>query len=50
VDIKNEIDYKICDVTKGGGMVFSLDHRIPNGVPIENYRTYVSLCREALSR
>lgn len=27
----------------GGGTVFALDHRIPNGVPIENYRAYVRM-------
>ena len=30
------------------GTVFALDHRIPNGVPIENYRYYVQLGREML--
>jgi hypothetical protein len=31
-----------------GGTVFGLDHRIPNGTPLENYRYYVSLGREIL--
>ena len=31
-----------------GGIIFSLDHRIPNGVPLENYRYYVTLGREIL--
>ena len=35
-------------VMMGGGTVFALDHRIPNGVPIENYRYYVQLGREML--
>ena len=47
-DIRKELEYKICDITKGGGTVFSLDHRIPNGVPVENYRYYVKLGREML--
>ena len=47
-DIRRELEYKICDLTKGGGVVFGLDHRIPNGVPIENYRYYVQLARELL--
>jgi hypothetical protein len=31
-----------------GGMIFGLDHRIPNGTPIENYRFYVQTGREIL--
>lgn len=49
-DIKRELEYKICELTKGGGIVFGLDHRIPNGVPIENYRYYVNLGREMLGK
>ena len=29
-------------------MVFGLDHRIPNGVSLENYRYYVDTAREIL--
>jgi len=29
-------------------MVFGLDHRIPNGTPLENYRFCVDLGRELL--
>ena len=32
----------------GGGTIFALDHRIPNGVSIENYRYYVRTGREML--
>jgi len=49
-DIRRELEYKICDITKGGGTVFALDHRIPNGVPIENYRYYVKLGKELLGK
>jgi len=49
-DIRKELEYKICGVTKGGGTIFALDHRIPNGTPIENYRYYVNLGREMLGR
>ena len=31
-----------------GGVIFGLDHRIPNGVTIENYRYYVQTGREIL--
>ena len=43
-----ELEYKICDVTKGGGTVFGLDHSIPNGVSLENYKYYVTTGREML--
>jgi hypothetical protein len=29
-------------------MCFSLDHRIPNGTPLENYRYYVKTAQEML--
>lgn len=48
--IKAELEYKICPTTLGGGTVFGLDHRIPNGVSIENYRYYVNLGREMLGK
>ena len=47
-DIRRELEYKMCDTMKGGGTAFALDHRIPNGVSIENYRYYVQLGRELL--
>ena len=47
-DVRRELEYKLCDELRGGGMIFALDHRIPNGVPIENYRYYVKLGREML--
>ena len=48
--IKAELEYKICPSALGGGTVFALDHRIPNGVLIENYRYYVNLGREMLGK
>ncbi|MGI6184578.1 MAG: uroporphyrinogen decarboxylase family protein [Candidatus Fimadaptatus sp.] len=47
-DVRRELEYKLCPEMMGGGTVFALDHRIPNGVPIENYRYYVQLGREML--
>ena len=47
-DIERERTYKLSDISRGGGTAFALDHRIPNGVPIENYRYYVKLGRELL--
>ncbi len=48
-DVRRELEYKLSSPLTGGGTVFALDHRIPNGVPIENYRYYASLGRELLS-
>ncbi len=47
-DIDRELSYKIRPETLEGGMVFALDHRIPNGTPIENYRHYVKTARRLL--
>lgn len=47
-DIRKELEYKLCSEMRGGGIGFGLDHRIPNGVPIENYRYYVELGRDML--
>jgi uroporphyrinogen-III decarboxylase len=46
--IRAELEYKLPPALRTGGCVFSLDHRIPNGTPIENYRYYVDLGREIL--
>ncbi len=46
--IRAELEYKLVPALSSGGCVFSLDHRIPNGTPIENYRYYVDLGREIL--
>ena len=47
-EIRAELEYKMSAPMRGGGTIFALDHRIPNGTPIENYRYYVSLGRELL--
>ncbi|MCL2772685.1 MAG: hypothetical protein FWD71_04975 [Oscillospiraceae bacterium] len=49
-DIKRELEYKMCGEMLGGGTIFAIDHRIPNGVPIENYRYYAELGRKLLGR
>ncbi|MBP6506613.1 MAG: hypothetical protein KA257_03525 [Opitutaceae bacterium] len=46
--IRRELEYKLAPSLRAGGCVFGLDHRIPNGTPIENYRYYVALGREML--
>lgn len=46
--IRAELEYKMSDSMLGGGTIFSLDHRIPNGVSLEDYKYYVNLGREIL--
>jgi hypothetical protein len=47
--IRRELEYKMQPLMRqSGGIVFGLDHRIPNGTPLENYRYYVDLSREIL--
>ncbi|MDP6107705.1 MAG: uroporphyrinogen decarboxylase family protein [Candidatus Brocadiia bacterium] len=47
-EIRRELEYKMQPLMRGGGMVFGLDHRIPNGTPLEDYRYYVDTGREIL--
>lgn len=47
-EIRKELEYKLQPLMCQGGTVFGLDHRIPNGTPLENYRYYVTLGRELL--
>ena len=47
-EIRAELEYKLQPAMREGGMVFGLDHRIPNGTPIDNYRYYVRTAREIL--
>ncbi|MBN1642553.1 MAG: hypothetical protein JXA09_15065 [Anaerolineae bacterium] len=46
--IDAELAYKLQPLMRQGGMVFGLDHRIPNGTPLEHYRYYVRTAREML--
>lgn len=46
--IRNELEYKLQPLMLKG-TVFGLDHRIPNGTPLENYRYYVNTAREILN-
>ena len=48
--IRRELERKLLDPgLRAGGCVFGLDHRIPNGTPIADYRYYVELGRELLN-
>ncbi|MDD4000700.1 MAG: uroporphyrinogen decarboxylase family protein [Bacilli bacterium] len=46
-DILRELEYKL-QPSMRRGMVFALDHRIPNGTPLDNYRYYVKTAKEIL--
>jgi uroporphyrinogen-III decarboxylase len=46
--IRKELEYKMQSSMREGGIAFGLDHRIPNGTSLENYRYYVDLGRELL--
>jgi hypothetical protein len=49
-EIIAELEYKIPPMVKTGGCVLALDHRIPNGTPLENYKFYVNKAWEILDR
>jgi uroporphyrinogen-III decarboxylase len=46
--IRRELEYKMQPLMRAGGCVFGLDHQIPNGTSLENYRYYVDRGREIL--
>ncbi|HBT64427.1 MAG TPA: hypothetical protein DEB10_07200 [Ruminococcaceae bacterium] len=48
-NIRKELEYKMQPDMQTGGVVFGLDHRIPNGTPLENYIYYVKTARELLN-
>lgn len=49
-EIAAELEYKIPPMVRTGGCVLGLDHRIPNGTPIANYRFYVQKAWEIMDR
>ncbi|MCD4699513.1 MAG: hypothetical protein K8R91_02950 [Phycisphaerae bacterium] len=49
-EIVAELEYKIPPMVRSGGCVLGLDHRIPNGTPLENYRFYVQKAWEIMNR
>ena len=48
--IVRELEYKVPLMVQSGGCVIGLDHRIPNGTPLESYRFYVETMWEMLDR
>lgn len=49
-EIVAELEYKIPPMVASGGCVLALDHRIPNGTPLENYRFYIQKAWEIMER
>ena len=49
-EIVAELEYKIPPLVESGGCVLALDHRLPNGTPLENYRFYIDKVWELLGR
>lgn len=49
-EIVAELEYKIPPMVRTGGCVLGLDHRIPNGTPLDNYRFYIQKAWEILDR
>lgn len=45
-----ELEYKLPPLIRSGGCIFGLDHRIPAGTPLENYRFYVRKVWEIFER
>jgi len=46
--IERELQSRMAPLKDKGGVAFGLDHRIPNGTPLEDYRFYVDRGREIL--
>ena len=49
-EIVAELEYKLPPMVASGGCILALDHRIPNGTPLENYRFYVQKAWEIMNR
>ncbi|MBM3213434.1 hypothetical protein FJZ36_00735 [Candidatus Poribacteria bacterium] len=49
-EIVAELEYKIPPLVRSGGCVLALDHRIPNGTPLANYRFYLQKAWEIIER
>ncbi len=48
--ITAELEYKIPPMVRTGGCILGIDHRIPNGTPLENYRFYIRKAWEIMER
>lgn len=49
-EIAAELEYRIPPMVRTGGCILGLDHRIPNGTPLANYRFYIRKAWEIIER
>lgn len=49
-EILAELEYKLPPIIRTGGCVLGVDHRVPNGTPLENYRFYIQKAWEIIDR
>jgi uroporphyrinogen-III decarboxylase len=49
-EILAELEYKIPPMLKTGGCVIALDHRVPNGTQLANYRFYIQKVWEMIEQ
>ena len=49
-EIEAELEYKIPPMVASGGCMIALDHRIPNGTPLDNYRFYIDTAWKIIDR
>ena len=49
-EIEAELEYKVPAMIRTGGCLLGLDHRIPNGTPLERYRFYHRKVWEIIER
>jgi uroporphyrinogen-III decarboxylase len=49
-EILAELEYKLPPIMRTGGCVLGLDHRVPNGTPLANYRFYINKVWEIFDR
>ncbi len=49
-EIEAELEYRVPPMIRTGGCVLGLDHRIPNGTPLVNYRFYINKIWEIIER
>jgi len=49
-EIVAELEYKIPPMVATGGCMMALDHRIPNGTPLDSYRFYIGKAWEIIDR
>ncbi len=48
--ITAELEYKIPPMVRTGGCILGIDHRIPNGTPLANYRFYIEKSWDIIER